>query len=479
MARCLKIGIAALLLCTVVPCAAFGQGSRSARLVEITSKRLLISKSPMRKSSNAPQSPDANSNLTEIAIRKEGDVYILNGQAVDPNLIALLVSALTAPANPELNLDDIGVTPAWLKEHAASVAQRVSETTFIGHEHVPQAALESTFADPAIMDKLILELFDRRHYMCFDCTRYLPNVTVAVTFDDGSKLSASTTSESPFMLPWRMSKAAAYNADISRSVAALLPDKSVNRSLLLAENLDMRLGHVAVSEARNLDVERRTGGTVRALRTKYTVITASTGDYADPVLRGGEQPKSENSSVHFELRRSDMPDIFFDDELVLPYADGSAVGADTFLERAPQYEQLVLSVPWLNQFVHDNKRVVRPRLAFSHGVSFSDAAEHAFSEDMHTIGRDKLIAKAEAAKDQIALLIVGYGAEESDWLVFPDRHMLLWRYSQVPIHGKPDLLKWLPADFPKKPCAKVKNSFVGCVGAEVSPDGALIVRSSD
>jgi len=40
-------------------------------------------------------------------------------------LIASLVSALTAPPNPELNLDDLGVTPAWLKDHAASVAQRV------------------------------------------------------------------------------------------------------------------------------------------------------------------------------------------------------------------------------------------------------------------------------------------------------------------------------------------------------------------
>ena len=77
-------------------------------------------------------------------------------------MIAALVSALTAPANLELNLDDLGVTPAWLKEHAASVAQRVSETTLIGRDHVPQAVLESTYADPVIMDRIVPELFDRR-----------------------------------------------------------------------------------------------------------------------------------------------------------------------------------------------------------------------------------------------------------------------------------------------------------------------------
>jgi hypothetical protein len=473
MPRYLKIRIVILFLCLAGPCAAFGQDSRSVRLVEITSTRSQIY-GARPQTRNASPSPDANPDQTELTIRKEGDGYILNGQAVDPNLIKSLVSALTAPTNPEPNLDDLGITPAWLKGHAASVAQRVSETTLIGREHVPQAALESTFADPVIMDKIVPELFDRRHYACVDCAHHRFEVRVTVTFDDSSNLSAFASSEFPFMLPWHLSNATAYNAGISRAVAALMPDNSANRSLLLAEKLDMQLGHAAVWQARNLDVERRTGGTFEALRTKCTVITASIGDYSDPVLRRPEQPSSENPSVLFQLRRSDTPDIFFDDELVLPYADGSAVGADAFLQRAPQYEQLVLSVPWLNQFVQQNKRIVRPRLAFSHGMSFSDAAEQAFSEDMHAIGQDKSIVKAEAAKDQIALLTVGFGAEESDWLVFPDRHMLLWRYFQVPIYGKPDLLKWQPAAFPRKPCAKIKNNFVGCVGVEVSPDGALI-----
>src|ERR1700733_3291112 len=101
MARCLNIHIIFLLLFSVVPSAAFGQSQRSARLVEITSKRLPISTPPERRNQNAPQPADANSNLTEVAIRKVGAAYILNGQAVDPNLIASLGSALTAPANPE------------------------------------------------------------------------------------------------------------------------------------------------------------------------------------------------------------------------------------------------------------------------------------------------------------------------------------------------------------------------------------------
>src|SRR5271155_3269710 len=276
MPRRPKIRIAILLQFLAGPCAAFAQDSRSVRLVEITSKQTPYDAPPMMKG-KASQSPDANPNRTELAIRKEGDAYKLNGQAVDPNLIASLVSVLTVPANPELNLDDLGVTPAWLKEHAVSVAQRISETTFIGREHVPQAALESTFADPVVMDKIVSELFDRRHYHCFDCIHSLFQVIVAVTFDDGSKLSASFSSEFPFMLPWRLANATAYNAGISRAVAALMPDKSANRSLLLAENLDIQLGRAAIGHARDLDVERRTGGTCDALRTKYAILLASIG----------------------------------------------------------------------------------------------------------------------------------------------------------------------------------------------------------
>jgi hypothetical protein len=471
MPLCPKIRIVILLLCLASPCATFSQDSRSVRLVEITSTRSQISGGLVR-NSNASQSPDTNPNRTELAIRKEGDAYKRNGQAVDPNLIASLVSALTAPANPELNLDDLGVTPAWLKQQAASVARSVSETSLVGREHVPEAAVESTFADPVIMDKIVPELFDRRYYACVDCARYLFQVIVVVTFDDGSGLSASASSEFPFMLPWRRSNAIAYNAGISRAVAALMPDKSANRSLLLAERLDLQLGHAAVRQALNLDVEHRTGGAFDALRSKYTIVRASIGHYSDPVLRGPVQPTPENSSVSLQLRRSDTPDIFFDDELLLPYTDGNVAGTDTFLQRAPQYEQLVLSVPWLNQFVQQNKRTVRPRLAFSHGVSLSDAAAQVFSDDMHARGRDKLAVKTEAMKGQVALLIVGFGMEESDWLVLPDRHMVLWRYLQIPIYGKPDLLKRQPLDFPRGPCAKINTA--GCVGAEISPDGAVI-----
>jgi len=475
MPRSLNVRVVILFVCVFVPCAAFGQESRSVRLVEITSRRSAIGPTESRHRNPHPTKPtDTTENITDLAITREGDAYKLNGETVDPRLIASLVSALTATANAKPNLDDLGVTPAWLKEHAAAVAQSVSESTVVGTKHVPQSALETIFADPAIMNQIVTDFFDRRPSRCFDCTRYSFEVTVRVTFEGDSEISASTSSGRPFMLPWSLSNGIAYNADISRSVAALMPEKSANRALLLSEHFDRQLGVAIVPLAMNLDVERRTGGAFDALRTKYIIERADIGKFSDPVLRGPVQAMPADSTVLFELRRSDAPDIFFDDELILPYQNGQAIGTDTFLQRAPQYEQLVSSVPWLNQFVQQNKRVVTPRLAFAGGFSLSDEAAQLFAQDMHAIGQDKLFAKTKAAKGQIALLIVGFGMEESDWLVLPDRHMILWRYFQTPVYGKPDLLKWQPADFPRRPCTKTVGNFLGCVGAEISPDGAII-----
>jgi hypothetical protein len=157
----------------------------------------------------------------------------------------------------------------------------------------------------------------------------------------------------------------------------------------------------------------------------------------------------------------------------LRYLNGNVVGADKFLEKAPQFEKLVLSVPWLNHYVQEEHHKVLIRLSFVGSASLSDADMKVFDADMHAIGRDELTPQIEAAKDRIALLIVGFGAEESDWLVLPDRRMLLWRYWQTPIYGKPNLLKWSASALSRKPCAKLPDNFVGCVGVEITADGSL------
>ena len=103
-----------------------------------------------------------------------------------------------------------------------------------------------------------------------------------------------------------------------------------------------------------------------------------------------------------------------------------------------------------------------------------------FSSDMHQIGRDDLIPEVREAQAHIALLRAGAGLEMSNWLVFPDGHMLLWRYrplrrprSTFSPQDESGLLKWKSVDFlSSKPCAQ--DTFLRCPGSEVSPEGILV-----
>jgi hypothetical protein len=337
------------------------------------------------------------------------------------------------------------------------------------------------------MDKVVPELFDNRHYRCADCGRFLQYVKISVTFEDGASQDALSSSQFPYMLPWHLvgknAAATAYNADISRAIAALMPENSTNRSLLSGENLAMQLGRAIMfrveRQAQLLDVESKTGGTFSTLRSKYAIESANIKSWGDPVLRKPEQAATDELNLYLRLQPSDPPHNFFYDEVSLRYVDGNVLGTEKFLQDAPQFEKLVLSVPWLNQYVQAQRQEPLIELSFYHGVSLSDRVMKLFAADMHAIGRDDLIAKVEPTKDRIALLIVGSGAEESDWLVFPDQHMLLWRYFQTPIYGKPSLLKFKPSDFPRVPCAAARStpephvSFLGCVGMQVAPDGTL------
>lgn len=482
MKRMWLVGVAGgILVCALsaqpqaVPPSAWPKAAPAVREIQISSTRVNRGGGWRR----GPAQPGAEPDKTFLEISRNRDGYHLGDVVVDANLVAALAIALRAPVNPEPTRDDLGFTSAWLKSNAPSLAQNFATTTFIGGKPVHQAAFELAFADPAAVDKAIPLLFQPRR--CVDCDRFTQSVEISIEFDDGTRLGARASSEFPYMLPWHLQSdgkdVVAYNADISRALAALMPEKSANRSRLAGERFATQLGHILLTqeehEVRLQEVESQTGGTLSALRSRYNVESASIGNYGDPLLRKHEDENGPDEQT-LDLRlqaSSDLSHNFFSDEVFLRYVNGNVVDADRFLQNAPRFEKQVLSVPWLSRFVQDQSRKVLMRLSFVGGSSFSDAEMRVFAADMHAIGQDQLIPKVEAAKGQIAALMVGYGAEESDWLILPDGHMLLWRYWQVPVYGKPSLLKWSTSPPDKKPCAKLGNNFVGCVGMEISAEG--------
>jgi hypothetical protein len=297
---------------------------------------------------------------------------------------------------------------------------------------------------------------------------------VLVTLTNGSTLLATTHSQWPFLLPWIVEDGdkprKAYNADISRAAAALLPEKATNRSRLAGDDLDILLALPLMrqlsTQQHMAEVEAQTGNTLAAIRTKYTVLNAQIHSYREPVSSKAEP---EEASLFLDLKSPALPHYFVE-HVMLPYKDGRVAGTDVFLRDADQYEKLSVSIPWLNQYLQQTPSTPL-QLFFVHGVSFTDAAFRLFSADMRAIGREGLLAEVDTLKSRIALVSIGGGVSSSEWLVFPDGHMLLWRYRLLPTIVK-TVLKWPISDLPTKPCSEAAT-FLACAGIEVDRSGNL------
>ena len=156
------------------------------------------------------------------------------------------------------------------------------------------------------------------------------------------------------------------------------------------------------------------------------------------------------------------------DALVLRYADKKVEGVDEFLKSAAKYEDLALSVPWLTDYIRNNP-LAAVRILYIHGKSFGAKAMGVFAADMKRLNRDDLIEQVKSQQAGIALLLITDTNTESNWLLFPDKHMMLWRYD-----GSSRLLKWTPEDFRKSECSdSLMLHPIVCSGQEITAEGML------
>ena len=277
------------------------------------------------------------------------------------------------------------------------------------------------------------------------------------------------------MLPWKIelrgTTHVTFNANISRALVALLPKNAVNRSRISGEGL-LDILRTAVDrslepELNLLDADNRATAALATLRQHYSVLEAEINAFHHPEYGtewSGNQPHETN--LHAVLAKSGFPPNI-SEALVLEYKDSKVQGVETFLESASKYENSLMSVTWLADYIREHEQVPL-RISYVHNASFGDKALQIFIKDMRALGRNDLVQEATIRQSEITLLITGMTYAESYWLIFPDKHMILWRYN-----GPSGLLKWKPADFQKSECADYGAPFGGCVGATINSDGKL------
>lgn len=404
-----------------------------------------------------------------ILIRAENGKLVSHGKRLDQSKVDALIASLRASIIPKPDPSNLGITPSWLDEQIASkkgrFALEVADATAS-----QRALLTDTLKTPQKVEQILPALFG---YVRMDD---YPGVTVNVVFEDGAALRAETHSYYPFMLPWSVGPRGqtTYNAGISRAVAGLLGKKSPNKNRLagstLADELIESAKGSVESEWNMLGSEDRAGDALAALRSHYQIEASEIDSYHHPEYGTATyKGEPEQINLHAKLRKASFPQSL-SVALVLQQVQGKAEGVESFLASGAKYESLALSVPWLNKYMHEHPRVP-VRISYVQERSFGDKALRTFTEDMRFRDRQDLIDQVRSQLQDIVLLIVGNTYSETYWILFPDKHMLLWRFG-----GPSGLLKWTADDFPAGECAEYKTTYGGCSGREITPAGEIAAK---
>jgi hypothetical protein len=404
-----------------------------------------------------------------LTISRSGETYLLGEQTIEVAAIDRLVGSLHQPPIPQPDRENLGLTQAWLTANAIH-GPSTNKGPFTAAAANLQALYRSAFSDVNIIASIVPSLFS------YSKTDDYPSTRVAVTLQDGSTIRAISDSYYLLMLPWKVSldgpPITTFNADISRSIAALLPKTTANRARLSGDDLlpqaqDAVMRHIE-KDWNLLDAENQAGPAVERLQDEYRVVAAEINPYHNVEYgKAWKGSGSHEENLHATLRRPGFP-TNFTDALVLRYHKGQTEGVEEFLRSASKYENLVLSVPWLKSLMDDQPRI-QYRLSYVHDASLGDKAMGVFAEDMRRMGRRALADEVRAVQSEVALLIIGMRYYESYWLVLPDRRLVLWRY-----RGGTGLLKWTMNDFVGTECSRYQGTTDRCVGRIVSADGTLV-----
>jgi hypothetical protein len=393
-----------------------------------------------------------------LVIESRNGLNYLGKDVVDAKLVDALLSSVASSPRPTPTLGNLGVTTEWLEQNVADYPREGAPNQ--------KALFRQNFADTRIVEHLLP--------FSFRFTRWddHPRLTITVAFASGQRWICSSDSYYPFMLPWKVKvngeEQTTYNADISRAIAALMPIGSLNRNRLDNEELKTLLADAVMTHIKEqwdvLGVEDRAPETFAALRQNFEVQHARINPYRSVDYGYVENEKSPHEeNLLATLRQASLPPNVAED-VVLLFHDGKIEGVGELAGRITPYVSLTLSVPWLSEY-RANHPELKAYIRFVHDRSFSEKAMRNFTADMKKLGKESLAEEVARVQDKVALVFLDYG---SDWIILPDKRMILWRH-----YLPASFLKWTEADFKYARCADYNANNGGCVGMLISADGTL------
>lgn len=167
-----------------------------------------------------------------VSIHRQAGEFLDGDRRIEEAKVNALVAALRAPALSKPDLANLGISASWIEERIADVNGPFHrETAKAGAKQ--RELLANTLRNPRKIPEIVTLLFSNSH------TDDYPRVSVEVRFENGETLRASTDSQYPFLLPWKVGEdgTASYNAEVSRAAAGLLTEQIPNRARLAGTHL--------------------------------------------------------------------------------------------------------------------------------------------------------------------------------------------------------------------------------------------------
>jgi hypothetical protein len=403
------------------------------------------------------QESDNHEKTTPITPKISEDV-------VSRDSVRRLVRALQAPALRTPELSNLGITTARLEQYVDKAAK--SERGMMpGGDERQQALYRKSFTDLNLIKRLLPQIIGA------SWTDDGVWVHVTVKFVGGETWTAETQALTPFTLPWSCKVAGRtmrnYNADISRAVTALMPEKTVERYRISGEGFGKSISWPMESTIQTrwneIGAEDKAGYALDLLRKRYIIRRSDVSKHQG--LTFGTDPRSGvplETNLEADVRRASFPKNLVV-AAVFPLREGKAIGLETFLQNGSRYESLVLTNPWIMESLRTHSDL-GAWLHFDQDASFSEKGLRIFAADMHKLGRDDLVQQVAGHRDEVALL----SYYDNKLILFPDHHAIVWRWDQ-----SRELFKWPSSSLKTVECTDYNTLDVGCVAAIIRADGNL------
>ena len=357
----------------------------------------------------------------------------------------VLAAAAQAPRLMQLDLENLGVTSAWVS---------LNSTALIGIPSSParKAVLVSAVKDWPTIERAV------KGYYTGTWTDDAPSITVELS-GAGRKITLVSNSQKQFMLPWSVSGAQTYDARISRALAQVLPPDFLNRARVMgqhfSEALNEQLEVLLRAELERTEADNSLGSQLDPIRARFK-ITESLVAYVSAL-------EYEMDGWHGTLSGGALASGVLI-EAHLPVEDKSLLGVEAFLARLPAVLGVVSKAKWLMAWLlaHPNARA---KINMVVDKSVSAKVRMGLDGDFQSHGKSELAAKVAAHADESVFLTIAEAERVySRWVVLPDGSMVLW-------HARgPQVLKWAAAELGKG------WDFAGhtAYGVEISPAGELL-----